>query len=40
MNDRFTANAKEALQVAADSAYRLMHSYIGTEHLLIGLIEV
>jgi ATP-dependent Clp protease ATP-binding subunit ClpC len=40
MNDRFTANAKEALQVAADAAYRLMHSYIGTEHLLIGLIEV
>ncbi|WP_167955281.1 ATP-dependent Clp protease ATP-binding subunit [Anaerosporobacter faecicola] len=40
MNNRFTANAKEALQVAADSAYRLMHSYIGTEHLLIGLLKV
>ena len=39
MNDRFTVNAKEALQIAADSAYRLMHSYIGTEHLLIGLIN-
>ncbi|HEX3076101.1 MAG TPA: ATP-dependent Clp protease ATP-binding subunit [Lachnospiraceae bacterium] len=40
MNDKFTENAKEALEVAADSAYHLMHNYIGTEHLLLGLINV
>lgn len=40
MNNRFTESAKEVLQVAADSAFRLMHSYIGTEHLLIGLLNV
>ncbi len=38
MQDRFTEEAKEALNIATDAAYRLSHSYIGTEHLLIGLL--
>lgn len=38
MNDRFTENANEAIRIASESAYRLAHNYIGTEHLLIGLI--
>ena len=40
MNDnRFTDNAREALHLAAEAAYRLSHNYIGTEHLLLGLLE-
>lgn len=40
MYDKFTENAKSAISVAKDVAYRLSHNYIGTEHLLIGLMEV
>ena len=40
MNDKFTENAKNAINVAREVAYRLSHNYIGTEHLLIGLLEV
>lgn len=39
MRDRFTDNAKEAINFATDVAFRLMHNYIGTEHLLIGLLQ-
>jgi ATP-dependent Clp protease ATP-binding subunit ClpC len=39
MRDRFTENAKEAINLATDVAFRLMHNYIGTEHLLIGLLK-
>ena len=39
MRDRFTDNAKEAINYATDVAFRLMHNYIGTEHLLIGLLQ-
>ena len=40
MNDnRFTENARAAMSLAAQAAYRLSHNYIGTEHLLLGLIE-
>ncbi len=38
-NDRFTAKAKNALQAAQDSARELGHNYIGSEHLLIGLLR-
>lgn len=38
MQEKFTEDAKEALRIATDAAYRLSHNYIGTEHLLIGLI--
>ena len=40
MNDKFTDNAKNAINLAKEVAYRLSHNYIGTEHLLIGLMEV
>ena len=38
--DRFTRRARQALRLAQEEAQRLNHSYIGTEHLLIGLIRV
>ena len=40
MNDKFTDNAKRAINLARDTAFRLNHNYIGTEHLLIGLMQV
>lgn len=40
MYDKFTENAKNAINLAKEVAYRLSHNYIGTEHLLIGLMEV
>lgn len=40
MNDKFTENARNAINLAKEVAYRLSHNYIGTEHLLIGLMEV
>lgn len=39
MKDKFTDNAREAIRIATDVAFRLSHNYIGTEHLLIGLIR-
>lgn len=40
MYDKFTENAKNAINLAKEVAFRLSHNYIGTEHLLIGLMEV
>ncbi len=39
MIDRFTAKAKEAIGLAVDAAESLGHTYVGTEHLLIGLLQ-
>lgn len=39
MKERFTENARTAINLAAEVAMRLAHGYIGTEHLLIGLLE-
>lgn len=39
MIDRFTEAAREAISLAVDAAEELGHSYVGTEHLLIGLIQ-
>ncbi|MEG0687497.1 MAG: ATP-dependent Clp protease ATP-binding subunit [Hungatella sp.] len=39
MIDRFTEKAKEAITLAVDAAEELGHNYVGTEHLLIGLIQ-
>ena len=36
--DRFTERAKKVLQLARREADRFNHSYVGTEHLLLGLI--
>jgi ATP-dependent Clp protease ATP-binding subunit ClpC len=35
----FAASAKRSLQFAAEEADRLRHNYIGTEHLLLGLLR-
>lgn len=40
MYDKFTENARNAINLARESAFRLSHNYIGTEHLLIGLLQV
>ena len=39
MIDRFTAKAREAISLAVDAAKTLGHNYVGTEHLLIGLLQ-
>ena len=39
MIDRFTAKARESINLAVQAAEELGHSYVGTEHLLIGLLE-
>ncbi len=38
--DRFTPNAKLALQLAEQEAKNLKSMYIGTEHLLLGLLSI
>ncbi|MDD4954419.1 MAG: ATP-dependent Clp protease ATP-binding subunit [Candidatus Omnitrophica bacterium] len=35
----FTPRAKKALELAAEEAHNLGHNYIGTEHILLGLIR-
>lgn len=39
MIDRFTAKARDAIGLAVDAAESLGHNYVGTEHLLIGLLQ-
>ena len=39
MGERFTSQAKQAINIALDSAKKLNHSYVGTEHLLLGLVR-
>mgnify|MGYP003462745343 FL=1 len=36
--ERFTQRARKVLTLAHQEAERLHHNYIGTEHLLLGLI--
>ena len=36
---RYTTRAQHALQLADTAAATLGHEYIGTEHLLIGLLD-
>lgn len=38
--DRFTPNAKLALQIAEQEAKSMKSPYIGTEHLLLGLLSI
>src|SRR5579864_7110313 len=35
----FSADTKRVLQFAAEEADRLLHTYIGTEHLLLGILR-
>ena len=37
--DRFTKRARRVLTLAQEEALRLNHNYIGTEHLLLGLVR-
>lgn len=39
MFERFTDRARKAMALANQEAQRLHHEYIGTEHILIGLVE-
>jgi ATP-dependent Clp protease ATP-binding subunit ClpC len=40
MNEMFTDAARKAIEFARDEASRLKHDYIGTEHLLLGLVRL
>jgi len=40
MNEMFTERARKAIEYARDEAARLRHDYIGTEHLLLGLLKL
>ncbi|MCB2230030.1 ATP-dependent Clp protease ATP-binding subunit [bacterium] len=40
MNEMFTESARKAIEYARDEASRLRHDYIGTEHLLLGLVRL
>ncbi len=40
MNEMFTEGARKAIEYARDEAARLKHDYIGTEHLLLGLLRL
>jgi ATP-dependent Clp protease ATP-binding subunit ClpC len=37
--DKFTKRAKQVLQLATDEARTFNHPYVGTEHILLGLIR-
>jgi ATP-dependent Clp protease ATP-binding subunit ClpA len=39
MLERFTSGAREVVVLAQDEARRLRHNYLGTEHLLLGLLR-
>src|SRR5678809_1339755 len=37
--EKFTERARKVLQLAQEEAQRFNHNYIGTEHLLLGLVR-
>ena len=37
--DKFTERARRVLSLAQEEAQRFNHNYIGTEHLLLGLVR-
>ena len=39
MFERFTDRARRVVVLAQEEARRLNHNYIGTEHILLGLIQ-
>jgi ATP-dependent Clp protease ATP-binding subunit ClpC len=39
MLDKFTARARKSILLAREEASRLNHEYVGTEHLLLGLMR-
>ncbi len=40
MYEKFTERAKRVMQLANQEAQRFNHEYIGTEHILLGLVKV
>ena len=40
MFERFTERARQVVVLAQDEAVRLRHNYIGTEHILLALLEL
>lgn len=40
MYERFTDQARKVMQLANQEAQRFNHEYIGTEHILLGIIKV
>jgi len=39
MNYNFTDRVRKVLAMAREEAVRLQHDYVGTEHILLGLIR-
>ena len=39
MEAKFSNRVKEVIQMSREEALRLGHDYIGTEHLLLGMIR-
>ena len=39
MYERFTDRARKVMQLANQEAQRFNHEYIGTEHILLGLLK-
>ena len=39
MHDKFTERVRKVIYLAREEAARLQHDYIGTEHLLLGVIR-
>ena len=39
MTYKFTNRAKKAIEIANEAALELGHNYIGTEHVLYGLVK-
>src|SRR5688572_20035971 len=37
--DKFTERARKVLQLSQEEAQRFNHNYIGTEHLLVGMVR-
>ena len=37
--DKFTERARKVLSLAQEEAHRFQHNYLGTEHLLLGLVR-
>ena len=39
MNYNFTDRVRKVLSLAKEEAVRLLHDYVGTEHILLGLLH-
>jgi len=40
MFDKFTNRAKQVIKLAKKEAQRMNHNYLGTEHVLLGLLKL